>query len=403
MRGRSLLLAALLAAAACSSSHPNAAQPSTPTPPTSPAPRTTTTVSTSATTRPASTDLAAVGLALQPVVSGLDGPVALAWRAHDPRMYIAEQTGRVRIVNADGTVAAQPVLTVAVSHGNEQGLLGLTFSPDGTKLYASYTDPNGDTNIVEYHMRGDVADPSTRRVVLFQKQPAPNHNGGDIVFGPDGMLYIGLGDGGFENDPNHIGQNRSTLLSKILRINPNPSGSAAYTVPADNPFVGQAGTRPETWMWGLRNPWRFSFDRATGDVWIGDVGQDRYEEIDYAKAGESGINWGWSKREGFHPFNGGSATGTRDPILETRHTDGNCAIVGGYVYRGTAIPALSGVYLFGDNCRSAITGVVARNGRVVQQRDMGIDVEQLTSFGQDPNGELYVVSREGTVSRIVAG
>src|SRR5205823_8400807 len=220
--------------------------------------------------------------------------------------------------------------------------------------------------------------------------------------GPDGMLYIGLGDGGSEGDPQHNGQNLGTLLSKILRINPAASGSAPYSVPADNPFLGRQGVRPETWMWGLRNPWRFSFDRTTGDLWIGDVGQNEYEEIDLARNGENGVNWGWSAREGLHPFRGAAPNGVRDPVLETRHSDGNCAIVGGYVYRGQAIPALHGVYVFGDNCRPNLVGAVAANGRLVAQRDLGAAVSQLTTFGEDPNGELYAVARGGTVFRLAA-
>ena len=171
-----------------------------------------------------------------------------------------------------------------LSHGNEQGFLDAAFSPDGKNLFVSYTDRKGNTNVDEYSIRGNTADASTRRRVFFTEQPYANHNGGDITFGPDGMLYIGLGDGGSEGDPNHYGQNLASPLSKILRINPTPQENASYSVPADNPFVGKKGALPETWMWGLRNPWRFSFDRATGDTWIGDVGQNLYEEIDDAAA-----------------------------------------------------------------------------------------------------------------------
>jgi len=319
-------------------------------------------------------------------------------------MYVAEQRGDVRIVGADGRILATPVLTVTgLSHGNEEGLLGITFSPDGTKLYVDETVANNDTHVDEYRMRGDVADPASRRTLLVQQQPSSNHKGGEVIFGPDGMLYIGLGDGGFEDDPSNVGQNTDTLLAKILRIDPAPAGGAPYTVPADNPFVGRAGSRPETYMWGLRNPWRFSFDRTSGDLWIGDVGQDKYEEIDYVGAGEKGINFGWSAREGFHAFKGARPPGSRDPLLEVAHSTGACAIVGGYVYRGRAIAALRGVYVFGDDCRAPIVGVVQQNGRLVAQQDLGIRVDQLTTFGEDPDGELYAVSRTGTIDRLVEG
>ncbi len=315
--------------------------------------------------RPATPDLDAVRVTTTRVVSGLDSPVALAWRADDTRMFVAEQTGRVRVVSADGKLSSTPLLTVGpLSTGNEEGLLGLAFSPDGTKLYVDYTDPGMDVHVDEYRMAGESVVPASRRQVLLVQHPFANHNGGELVFGPDGMLYMSIGDGGSAGDPQHNGQNLGTLLAKILRIDPAAKGGAPYSVPADNPFVGRAGARTETWMWGLRNPWRFSFDRATGDMWIGDVGQDNYEEVDFAPKGEKGINWGWSAREGLHGYHGGAQPpGGRDPILNTTHTDGNCAIVGGYVYRGRAIPALRGVYLFGDDCRTAIVGVVARRAK----------------------------------------
>jgi len=365
---------------------------------TSPAP-TTTTVATTPTNLP---DLATVNITLATAATGLASPVALAWRRNDDRIYVAEQRGDVRIVDTDGHVIATPVLTLSgLSHANEEGLLGLTFSPDGTKLYVDETLANNDTRVDEYKMKGDLADPASRRAVLLVEQPSNNHKGGEVTFGPDGMLYIGLGDGGFEDDPDNLGQTTNTLLSKILRI--DPAGGFPYTIPADNPFVGRAGYRPETYMWGLRNPWRFSFDRATGDLWIGDVGQDTYEEIDYVRAGEKGLNFGWSAREGFHAFKGAEPAGARDPLLEVAHSTGACAIVGGYVYRGRAIPALRGVYVFGDDCRPQLVGVVQQDGRVVDQRDLGPTVDQLTTFGEDHDGELYAVSRTGTIYRLVAG
>jgi glucose/arabinose dehydrogenase len=317
-------------------------------------------------------------------------------------MYVAEQGGLLRrIVNGQPSETPALDLRANLSLGNEQGLLGAAFSPDGRRLYVDYTDADGDTNVDEYTMRGPDADTGTRRRVLFVDQPYSNHNGGEVVFGPDGELYIGLGDGGAAGDPHDNGQNLANALGKILRIDPRRAGDASYRVPADNPFVGRAGAFTEIWMFGLRNPWRFSFDRETGDTWIGDVGQNLYEEIDYAPHGEDGVNWGWSQREGRHEFKGAQPSGARDPIVETSHDDGWCAIVGGYVYRGRAIPALYGVYLYGDNCRSGIEGLVQRGGRAISQRGLGLTVPALTTFGEDGTGELYAAARDGTIFRII--
>jgi glucose/arabinose dehydrogenase len=410
---------AIVMLGACSSSSKPKVTPSTA--PISPVTSTSTTVAPAGTTTKAPTtkpnttstaaphgataaQLASAHIKLQTVVTGLSSPVGIIFRPGTNQMYVVQQTGTLRLIQ-NGKASATPAvdLRANLSNGNEQGFLDAAFSPNGKKLFVSYTDAKGNTNIDAYTMRGTTADPSTRRRVFFAQQPYANHNGGDITFGPDGMLYIGLGDGGSENDPDHYGQNLATPLSKILRINPAPQGNASYTVPADNPYVGKKGALPETWMWGLRNPWRFSFDRATGDTWIGDVGQNLYEEIDYAPRGEAGINWGWSAREGFHPFHGNAASQVRDPIVEEPHSAGWCAIVGGYVYRGRAIPALDGVYLYGDNCHSGVEGLVQRAGHEIAKRDLGVQVDSLTSFGQDDNGELYIAARGGTVYKVVSG
>ena len=337
------------------------------------------------------------------MATGLSNPLALAWRANDDRMYVAEQTGSIRIID-DGETVGSPVLSVDVSNGTEQGLLGLTFSPDGTKLYVDYTDPGGDTHVDEYTMRGDVAETSTKRELLRIDDPFPNHNGGQVTFGPDRMLYITLGDGGGGGDPLGSGQNLNTLFAKILRIDPRPAvNGAPYSIPADNPFASREDARGETWMWGLRNPWRFSFDRETKDVWIGDVGQNQYEEIDFAPAGQAGINWGWNAREGFHEFRGSQPEGARDPVIETDHNDGNCSITGGYVYRGRAIPDLVGAYVYGDFCRGELLAAKQSNGKIVEERSLDQRMDSLTTFGEDPDGELYAVSRSGTVYKLVTG
>ena len=240
------------------------------------------------------------------------------------------------------------------------------------------------------------------RQLIFQDQPFANHNGGQVTLAADNMLYIGLGDGGSGGDPQGNAQNRNTFLGKILRIDPRPLNGSPYRIPADNPFRGQAGVKQAIWMYGLRNPWRFSLDRATVDIWIGDVGQEHFEEIDYARAGHAGINFGWNLREGLHPYQGGARPpGAHDPLFERSHAGGDCAIVGGYVYRGTVIGALRGAYLYGDFCTGEIRGAVQSSGTVTQRRDLGLNVPQMSSFAQGPKGELRVISHNGNIYLIV--
>jgi glucose/arabinose dehydrogenase len=357
-----------------------------------------TTTTTTTTTTSVPPNLASLRVKAVPFATGLDNPIAVAWRRGDNRMYVAQQTGKIVIVANGQVVSTALDLTSATSHGNEQGILGFTFTHDGTKMYVDYTDLKGNTHVVEWTMQGDHADVATRRQLLVQLQPAANHNGGQVTIGPDNMLYVAFGDGGGTGGPTGNGQRMSTFLGKILRIDPRPSPTAPYTVPPDNPFVNRAGVKPEIWMSGLRNPWRFSFDRTTRDVWIGDVGQDLYEEVDYATAGTSGINWGWSKREGLHPYNGGAQpVGARNPILERPHTAGDCAVTGGYVYRATLVPGLTGGYVFGDFCTGELRAVAQANGKVTQSQDLGVNVAQLTSFGEGPLGTIYMISRSGTI------
>jgi glucose/arabinose dehydrogenase len=238
---------------------------------------------------------------------------------------------------------------------------------------------------------------------LFVDQPFSNHNGGALAFGPDGYLYVALGDGGSAGDPMGNAQSLSTLLGKLLRISPRPSGGEPYSIPPDNPFVGWSGARPEIWAYGLRNPWRFSFDAATGDLWIGDVGQNAWEEIDLEPAGsDGGSNFGWDRLEGTHPFEGGSAPGSVPPVFEYANGAGSCAVTGGYVYRGALIPALAGAYVFADYCRGRLEALVPGKGRAMEARALGPRVDALASFGEDARGELYVLSLAGTVSRIAA-
>ncbi len=338
-------------------------------------------------------------------VATLEQPLAIAIRTGDPALYVAEKTGRVMAIR-DGRVLPRPVLDLRddVSLGGEQGLLGLAFAPDGRYLYVNYTDVDGDTRIVGYAMQGEHAVVASRRQVLFVDQPYDNHNGGDLVFGPDGGLYIGLGDGGSGGDPQGNGQSLDTLLGKMLRIDPTPTGPDPYRVPQDNPFVGVAGARPEIWAYGLRNPWRYSFDPATGDLWIADVGQSAWEEIDRLPAGApGGANFGWNLLEGTHRYEGAPPPGAVPPVYEYPHSSGGCVVIGGDVYRGSAIPALRGAYVFADFCLGGLEAIRLEANGAVEHVDLGVTLPDVSSFGADASGELYVTSLDGGVYRLTRG
>jgi glucose/arabinose dehydrogenase len=374
-------------------------------PATTNAPTTSTSTPASSTSAAPPPDFGAAQIRLTQITAGLERPVAFAARHGTSTLYIANQGGDIRAL-VGGRLSSARVLDLRghVSGGNEQGLLGLTFSPDGTHLYVDFTDTTGDTHVQEFAMSGDVADAASRRELLFQKQPFANHNGGEVTFGPDGMLYIGLGDGGSAGDPMNNAESKATLLGKILRIDPQPSATGPYSAPSDNPFVSDKGARSEIWQWGLRNPWRFSFDRATNDLWIGDVGQNAYEEIDFAKAGVGGLDFGWSRREGFHPFKGDRPSGAIDPVYEYSHADGGVSVTGGFVYRGKRIPDLVGAYLFADYSQGHIIALEQHGGRVVAHRALnGVVSGGLSSFGEDNAGELYVLDLSGKVWRIDKG
>jgi glucose/arabinose dehydrogenase len=338
-------------------------------------------------------------------VATLEQPLAMAVRSADPALYVAQKTGKVVAVR-DGIVDPVPVLDLRnqVSLGGEQGLLGIAFSPDGQDVYVNYTDTNGDTHVTGYAMQDGRADTATGRDVLFVDQPYSNHNGGNLMFGPDGYLYIGLGDGGSGGDPQGNGQSLSTVLGKMLRIDPTPFGDRPYRVPADNPFVGRADARPEIWAYGLRNPWRYSFDRQTGDLWIGDVGQSAWEEVDVQPADSTGgENYGWNRMEGDHAYGGAEPPAQAiPPVYEYSHDEG-CVVTGGYVYRGNDIPDLVGAYVFADFCTGMIEAIRVRDGRVIEHRALGPVVPSLSSFGEDAQGELYAMSLGGGVYRLAPG
>ena len=319
-------------------------------------------------------------------------------------LFIVEQQGRiVRLPDglADGADTALD-LRGQVSRGNEQGLLGLAFSPDGGRLFVNFTDNAGTTTIARYDMAGNAVDPASVEIILTIPQPAGNHNGGQLAFGPDGFLYIGNGDGGGGGDPFANGQNPNTLLGSILRI--DVSGASGYTVPASNPFVNGGGA-PEVWAWGIRNAWRFGFDSGSGDLWVGDVGQDRFEEVTVLRAadgGGNGANLGWNATEGAESFRGAAIPADHvAPIVSYAHTNGRCSITGGEVYRGSAIPSLEGTYLYGDFCSGEVFGLRADGSERAIRLNIPV-VSQLTSFALDAAGEAYVLSRSGGVFRIVS-
>lgn len=349
-----------------------------------------------------------VDIALEPVVDGLENPLYITHAGDGSgRLYVLEQPGRVRVVE-EGRLLETPFLDLTdrvLSRGNEQGLLGLAFAPDfaGSGIfYVHYTGrPDGRTLLARYRLKeGDPrrGDPGSEEVLLTVEQPYANHNGGALLFGPDGYLYLALGDGGSTGDPENRAQNRESLLGKILRLDVSQPGP--YRVPPDNPFVGRDG-RDEIWAYGLRNPWRISFDRGTGDLYIADVGQNAVEEVNFQPAGSpGGQNYGWRVYEGTRRYAPGEAPGAVFPVAEYTHAEGGCSITGGYVYRGKALPGLVGSYLYGDYCTGYIWGLTREAGewRAVRLVDSGANI---TSFGEDEDGELYVVDRRGAIYRIV--
>jgi glucose/arabinose dehydrogenase len=320
-------------------------------------------------------------------IAGVTGP--------DSTMWIAERAGTVRPLAGQGL--GDPVLDITgeTTTDGERGLLGIAFDETFGHFYISYTDLDGNTAIDEIGVTGGELQPDTRRTILTQEQPFANHNGGDLTFGPDGMLYIGLGDGGSGGDPQGNGQNLGTLLGKLLRI--DPAGGDPYAIPPDNPFAGNPDARPEIWAYGLRNPWRFSFDAETGDLWIADVGQSTREEVDWLAAGTgAGTNFGWSAMEGTLAFSGEEPSDHVAPVFEYETAE-RCSITGGYAYRGSAIPDLVGSYVFSDYCDGGIRAYDREGG---EETDLGVNGGAVVAFAQGPDLELYALDLDGAIYRL---
>jgi glucose/arabinose dehydrogenase len=418
LRAALAALVAVALVAGCTDDEPEAEPTPAPTETTAPG------QTTASTEAPAQGTLATIGLAIEEIAT-VDQPTAMASRPGSRDLYVAEKGGRIRLIEVEedqfGSNAGElthqlqttPLLDLSgdVINRGERGLLGLTFSSDGRKLYLDYTrQPDGHTVIVEYTL-GDSRriDDDSRRELLVVEQPYANHNGGQLAIGPDGYLYIGLGDGGGRGDPLGHGQDTSTLLGSILRIDPERASDEgpAYVIPPGNPFADSDESAPEIWAYGARNPWRFSFDGQTGDLWVADVGQNEHEEINRLPSNGGfdagrGANLGWAEMEGTHPFDGGEnpADGVL-PIFEYGRDEG-CSVIGGYVYRGDAIPGLQGTYLYTDYCGTGVRGLQVDGDTVIDQRTWDLPLDEPHSMGQDDLGELYVLLGGGRIAKLVA-
>lgn len=416
---RSLALTAALTVAACQSAAPSGSPgPTAPVATTAPGASPTAFVIPSigpdVTVAPASAAprLEHIAITLEPFATVPGGPIAIT--APDDgtgRLFVAAQDGKVWVVQRDGSVLPDPMLDIGglISHGFEQGLLGIathpTF-PTDPRVFINYTNLEGDSIVASAALDLDDPDrlnPASLTKLLFVDQPYENHNGGGVLFGPDGKLYLSFGDGGSGGDPLRNGQSRDRLLGKILRIDIDGDPSAGpYVIPADNPYAGGGGLG-EIWHWGLRNPWRMSFDRVNGDLWIGDVGQDAYEEIDVARQGTSNLNFGWNLMEGSHCFNNRTCAteGLTFPVSEYGR-DLGCTVIGGYVYRGERYPFLTGTYLFADYCTGSMFAIDAATTGLTPLVIVGSGGSDISAFGEDADGELYVTSLGGQVAKVVA-
>ena len=348
-----------------------------------------------------------VRLELDTVATGLSAPVHLAAPAGDARLYVVEQAGRIRMIE-NGALRPAPFLDIdaRVRSGGEEGLLSVAFHPrhaENGYLFVAYTD-NGSAVTVERYTRaagGQTADPASAKTIIVIPHPFSNHNGGQLAFGPDGMLYLAVGDGGGGGDPQGNGQNRNTLLGKLLRL--DVDAGDPYAIPAGNPFVGHADARAEIWALGLRNPWRFSFDRTGGTLYVADVGQNAWEEVNAVPGSAAGVNYGWVTMEGRHCYNAAtcSQSGLTLPPVEYATSASACAVTGGFVYRGAAMPRLAGHYFYSDYCGGFLRSFRWSGSAAADPREWLTRVGNVTSFGEDAAGELYVLTAGGAVARIV--
>jgi glucose/arabinose dehydrogenase len=345
---------------------------------------------------------------LADIASGLSRPVYLTAAPGDARLFVVEKVGRIRIIK-NGSLVATPFLDITSkvnSSGNEQGLLSVAFHPSYATngfLYVNYTDASGDTRIERYTVSSnpDVANAASAKLVLGVDQPFANHNGGLNLFGPDGMLYIGLGDGGSAGDPQGNGQNKNALLGKLLRIDVDHGDP--YTIPSTNPFVNGGG-RGEVWAYGLRNPWRFSFDKTGNVLFIADVGQNAFEEVNAVAANRAGVNYGWNIMEAASCYNASSCnkTGLEQPVVSYNRDGGTCSVIGGMVYRGSAVPQLAGHFVYADYCAGWIKSFTWTNNALANPTEWQTSAHgNITSFGQDASGEMYILSENGHVYKIV--
>lgn len=398
-----LVVTALLVIAGCTTGPtPPPTAATTTGPGSSPAP-------TAAGSPPASPASAMIAITLEPFATVQGGPLAMTpIEDGTGRLLVASQGGTIWVVGADGAVQPTPMIDLAsrISCCGEQGLLGIAVHPTfpaDPRVFVDYTDTNGDTVVASLALDPNdntALDPDSHQQLLFVDQPYANHNGGGLAFGPDGYLYVSLGDGGAGGDPHGNGQRLDTMLGKILRL--DVDGGETYLIPEGNPFA-EGGGLPEIWLYGLRNPWRMSFDRETGDLWLGDVGQGSWEEIDVARAGLGGINFGWVTMEGNHCYNADTCNreGLTPPASDYGRDQG-CTVIGGYVYRGATYELLRGTYLFADYCSGNLFAIDASADDYATPTVVGNGSTGISAFGEDTAGELYTLALDGTISKVVA-